>query len=243
MLEMFSRASPALQGKLTDALGRVIELRARLHRDPELNNHWLAVKRFQSGRLAATYADLLADPRYREACEFFLEELYGARDFEQRDAETQRVVPKLAKMLPGRAIETLLLAVELDELSEELDVGVAREVAPTVDGEVTPQQYAQAYVKVGSKARRERQIALVDDVGAALDKLARIPMLSPMLGMMKAPAEAWGYGHLHHFLNRGFHAFAKMGGAKEFLATIRRRELAINARLFAREPDPFRPVG
>lgn len=242
MLEMFSRASPALQGKLTDALGRVLELRARLHADAELNSHWLAVKRFQSGRLASTYADLLADPRYREACEFFLEELYGARDFEQRDAETQRVVPKLAKMLPGRAIETLLLAVELDELSEELDVGVAREIALPAGEEVTPALYAQAYVKVGSKARRERQIGLVDDVGTALDKLARIPMLSPMLGMMKAPAEAWGYGHLHHFLNRGFHAFAKMGGAREFLATIRRRELAINARLFAREPDPFRPV-
>ena len=33
-----------------------------------------------------------------------------------------------------------------------------------------------------------------------------------------------------------------MGGARKFLATIKRRELAINARLFAREPDPFRPV-
>jgi hypothetical protein len=33
-----------------------------------------------------------------------------------------------------------------------------------------------------------------------------------------------------------------MGGAREFLATIRRRELAINVRLFAREADPFRPV-
>lgn len=242
MLEMFTRASPALQAKLTDALGRVIELRARLHADGDLNDCWLAVKRFQSERLAATYADLLANPRYREACGFFLEELYGARDFEQRDAETQRVVPKLAKMLPTPAIETLLRAVELDELSEELDVGVAREVALTDSGEVTADAYARAYVEVGSKSRRERQIGLVDDVGSALDRLARIPMLSTMLGMMKGPAEAWGYGHLHHFLHRGFHAFSKMGGAREFLATIRRRELAINTRLFAREPDPFRPV-
>jgi hypothetical protein len=33
-----------------------------------------------------------------------------------------------------------------------------------------------------------------------------------------------------------------MGGAGDFLATIKRRELAINARLFAGEADPFRPV-
>lgn len=235
---MFGTASPATQKKLIDALGRVIEMRARLHRDSDLSDRWLAVKRFQSERLARTYADLLTSTRYREACEFFLEELYGARDFEQRDQEIQRVVPKLARMLPGRAIETLLLAVELDELAESLDEGVARQVGLPV----TAARYAEAYVEVGSKAQRERQIKLVGDIGRALDRLARIPMLAPMLGMMKGPAEAWGYGHLHHFLYRGFHAFAAMGGAEEFLAMVRRRELAINARLFERDPDPFRAV-
>jgi len=235
---MFGTASPATQKALTDALGRVIDLRVRLHADDALCSRWLAVKRWQSERLAGTYADLLATDRYREACEFFLEELYGARDFEQRDEEVQRVVPKLARMLPARAIETLLLAVELDELSEDLDAGIAR----LIQTPVTPQRYANAYPQVGTKAQRERQIELVEEIGRALDRLARIPMLAPMLGMMKGPAEAWGYGHLHHFLYRGFHAFAGMGGARDFLATIKRRELAINARLFAREVDPFRPV-
>lgn len=235
---MFGAASPATQKKLTDALGRVIEMRARLHGDAALGARWLAVKRWQSERLSRTYADLLAIDRYRESCEFFLEELYGARDFEQRDQEVQRVVPKLARMLPGRAIETLLLAVELDELAESLDVGLARVVKTPIN----EQRYAEAYTQVGSKEQREHQIELVDEIGRALDRLARIPMLAPMLGMMKGPAEAWGYGNLHHFLYRGFHAFAGMGGANDFLETIRRRETVINARLFAGDPDPFRPV-
>jgi len=235
---VFGAASPATQKALTDALGRVIDLRARLHADADLCSRWLAVKRWQSERLARTYADLLASERYRESCEFFLEELYGARDFEQRDEEVQKVVPKLARMLPGRAIETLLLAVELDELSEDFDAGLAR----LVQLPVTAARYAEAYPKVGTIAKRERQVKLVEEIGSALDRLARIPMLAPMLGMMKGPAEAWGYGHLHHFLYRGFHAFAGMRGARDFLATIKRRELAINARLFAREPEPFRPV-
>lgn len=235
---MFGTATPATQKKLIEALGRVIDLRARLHGDKELGERWLAVKHWQSERLARTYADLLASDRYRESCEFFLEELYGARDFERRDEEAQRVVPKLARMLPARAIETLLLAVELDELSEDLDVGIAR----LVQLPITVQRYADAYVRVGSKTVRERQIELVDEIGGALDRLARIPMLAPLLGMMKGPAEAWGYGHLHHFLYRGFHSFAGMGGAREFLATIKRREHAVNARLFAQDPDPFRTV-
>lgn len=235
---MFGTASSATQKKLTDALGRVIDLRSRLHSDPDLCSRWLAVKRWQSDRLARTYADLLASDRYRESCEFFLEELYGARDFEKRDEEVQRVVPKLARMLPGRAIEALILAVELDELSEDFDAGVARLLRTPI----TAPRYADAYRQVGTEAQRRHQIELVEEIGRALDRLARIPMLAPMLGMMKGPAEAWGYGHLHHFLYRGFHAFAGMGGADEFLGTIRRRELEISARLFAGVPDPFRPV-
>ena len=143
---MFGTATPATQKKLSDALGRVIGLRARLHADAALGARWLAVKNWQSERLARTYADLLADDRYRESCEFFLEELYGARDFEQRDEEAQRVVPKLARMLPARAIETLLLAVELDELAEDLDAELAR----LIQLPITTQRYADAYVQVGS---------------------------------------------------------------------------------------------
>jgi hypothetical protein len=235
---MFGGADSDLQDRLTTALGAVMSMRAELAADPQLSRRWRAVKQFQADRLRATYPDLLASDRYREPCEFFLEELYGAQDFDRRDAEAQRVVPKLAKMLPARAVETLLLAVQLDEMSERFDSEMARKV----DLPVSAASYAAAYPTVGSEAERERQIEFVDEIGRALDKLARIPMLSTMLHMMKGPAEMWGLSHLHHFLQRGFDAFSGMGGARDFLETIRRRESVINHRLFAGEPEPFRPV-
>ena len=235
---MFGGADSDLQDRLTSALGAVMSLRAQLAADPQLSRRWHAVKQFQADRLRATYADLLASERYREPCEFFLEELYGAHDFDRRDAEAQRVVPKLARMLPARAVETLLMAVQLDELSERFDSELARKLASPV----TAATYAAAYPTVGSELERERQIELVDEIGKALDRLARIPMLSTMLHMMRGPAEMWGLSHLHHFLQRGFDAFAGMGGARDFLATVRRRESTVNHRLFAGDPDPFRPV-
>lgn len=235
---MFGGADTDLQNRLADALAAVMALRGQLAADPRLSQRWRAVKQFQADRLRATYPDLLASARYSEPCEFFLEELYGARDFDQRDAEAQRVVPKLAKMLPARAVETLLLAVQLDEMSERFDSELARRV----DVPVTAASYAAAYPNVASEAERERQIEIVDEIGKALDRLARIPMLSAMLHMMKGPAEMWGLSHLHHFLQRGFDAFAGMGGASDFLATIRRRESVVNRRLFAGDPEPFRPV-
>ena len=235
---MFGGADSDLQDRLSSALSAVMYMRSQLAADAQLSRRWRAVKQFQADRLRATYPDLLASDRYREPCEFFLEELYGAHDFDRRDAEAQRVVPKLAKMLPARAVETLLLAVQLDEMSERFDSELARKLSVPV----TAEAYAATYPTVGSEAERERQIELVDEIGRALDKLARIPMLSTMLHMMKGPAEMWGLSHLHHFLQRGFDAFSGMGGAREFLATIRQRESTINRRLFARETDPFRPV-
>ena len=224
--------------KLADALGRVIALRAELETDAQHKKRWLALKQWQIKRLRATYADLLASDRYRAAAEFFLEELYGAQDVDRRDAEAQKVAPKLASLLPARAVNALLLAVQLEEMAEQFDIEMAR----TIELPITEKNYAEVYRATGSQAERVRQIELAERIGKALEKLAKVPMLSTMLHMMKAPAAMWGLSHLHRFLQRGFDAFVGMRGAREFLQTTNRRELAINERLFAGDPDPFRPV-
>lgn len=224
--------------KLADALGRVIALRAELETDAQHKKRWLALKQWQIKRLRATYADLLATERYRSAAEFFLEELYGAQDVDQRDAEAQKVAPKLASLLPARAVNALLLAVQLEEMAERFDVEMAR----TIELPITDKNYAETYRATGTQAERVRQIELAERIGNALEKLAKVPMLSTILHMMKAPAAMWGLSHLHRFLQRGFDAFVGMKGAREFLQTTNRRELAINERLFAGDPDPFRAV-
>jgi hypothetical protein len=225
---MGSASQPGSKERLACGLARVIELRRALHADPAVNARWLAVKHWQASRLARTYPDLLASARYRPASEFFLEELYGAKDFEARDNEALRVVPKLARMLPERAVETMALAVELDETSESLDARLAEAIRLPVDAA----GYARAYRETGTLAERQLQIETVDRIGRTLEKLARIPLLSGMLHMMRAPAEAAGFGHLHHFLQSGFDAFRAMGPAGEFLATIRSRETVLMQALF-----------
>jgi len=221
--------------RLADALKRVIALRRSLLADPQLTACLRAVKRYQSERLRQTYADLLKTPRYRAAAAFFLEDLYGEKDFAQRDREAQRVVPKLAKLFPDRAVETMALAVELDELSEILDSRVASHVQLPLDHS----SYARAYCQAGTRAERERQIEMVDRIGHALDRLARLPFLSGMLHVMRAPAEAAGLQHLHQFLMRGFDSFCAMRGAGEFLEIVRNRETALMRDMFesGRNPD------
>jgi hypothetical protein len=218
--------------RLADALTRVIALRRSLLSDAALAERWKAVKKYQSRRLSKTYADLMQSARYRAAARFFLEDLYGEKDFEQRDREALRVVPKLARLLPERAVETMALAVELDELSEILDGRVAANIELPFDAA----DYERAYRRAGTLAERQRQIAMVDSIGRALDRLARMPLLSGMLHMMRAPAEAAGLQHLHQFLMRGFDSFREMRGAGEFLDIVRERETALMNEMF----DPAR---
>lgn len=194
------------------------------------------VKQFQAARLARTYADLAATPRYAQATRFFLDDLYGPKDFSGRDAAMLRIYPLLVRTLPESAVETAALAVEVDALSEELDRALAAALDP---GPIDDESYARAYRGSARRSLRERQIELVGEVGERLDRLVARPLVSRTLRLMRTPARLAGLADLQSFLERGFEAFHSMGGAGEFIATVQTRERAIASRLFSSAPRPF----
>lgn len=189
------------------------------------------LKAWQSARLARTHADLLADERYRPAAEFFLADLYGPADFSARDSEIARVVPLLVRMLPLRALDTLADALCMDALSESLDDDITAALirAGKLD-RIDDEAYAVAYRACGRREDRELQISLMNEIGVALDRLTRMPMLGATLHLMKVPAEMAGLGALQSFLQRGFDAFRHMRGAEYFLSTLTERETALMRR-------------
>src|SRR5512138_1846912 len=79
------------------------------------------LRRWQAQRLARTYADLAADARYAPATKFFLSDLYGERDFSERDRAVKRAYPVIEKTLPRAALAPIERAMELHELSVQLD--------------------------------------------------------------------------------------------------------------------------
>ena len=190
------------------------------------------LKRWQSARLEETYADLAAEPRYREATSFFLDDLYGPKDFSGRDQAMLRIVPVMRRLLPATAVETAALAIELEALSEDLDHRLA---AALPEGPIDAESYAQAYRASSTRAERERQVELIVAVGTRLDALVRKPFVFSMLKLMRQPSRVAGLSDLQDFLERGFESFREMGGAKPFLATVRERETALLRSLFSGE--------
>lgn len=199
-----------------------------------------AVRRFQAYRLTRTYADLLANPRYRPAAEFFLSDLYATRDLASRDAQLERALGSLVKLLPGKALAPIAMALEVDALSERLDdaLAVALTTVPADGALLDEETYAQAYRASDLPAERERQIMLIVGTGEQLDRIAHVPMLGTTIHIMRGPAVAAEFGELQSFLERGLAAFRQMRGATEFLATIRTREAQTRVALLAQAAVP-----
>ena len=214
---------------ILEHLQQVQAQRAARAADPALSHRVDAVKHYQQARFSRSYADLLANPRYAPAARFFLEELYGPHDFAERDAQFSRIVPALVRLFPHEIVETVAALSELHALSEALDTDMARHLP---EGPLDRAAYARAWQHTGRPVDRERQIALTMDVGRALDRYTRNPLLRHSLRVMRGPARAAGLGDLQAFLERGFDAFGAMRGASEFLDVIAGRERARARRLY-----------
>jgi hypothetical protein len=202
----------------------------------------MRLRGWQAARFEHTYADLMASDRYRPAAEYFLSDLYGPKDFSERDEELERLLPVLTRILPASAIHTLAVGVELDLLSESLDLAMVEALlaaGQTADADISEAAYIKAYRACGNRPGREAQIELILQIGAAIDIITRKPLLRAAIALFKGPAYAVHMGELHQFLDSGFHAFRNMRGAAEFLAIIRERETRILARLFSKHKTPF----
>ncbi len=187
------------------------------------------VKAFQHNRFARTYADLMTDARYRDATNFFMDDIYGPGDFSQRDTQFARIVPALVRLFPSEIVETIAELAELHALSEQLDTAMGSQLGSFVlDG----RRYGEVWRAVGKPMDRERQVDLIVAVGSALDRYTRKAMLRHSLRVMRRPAHVAGLGALQAFLERGFDTFRAMGGANDFLALISKRERALVAILF-----------
>jgi hypothetical protein len=222
------------------ALGRLLERNAALRDvfagDAAARARLAELQRWQSQRLLRSHADLRASPRYRSAVEFFFNELYSGGDPRARDRDLGRVHRVMERLLPRQALRALMLAIELELLSQELDADVVRGLPR---GPITVATYAEGYRRAGRRADRERQIELLGSIGSYLDGVVRKPIIHALVRFARGPAHAAGFGSLQEFLERGLDAFEGMHGAGEFLSTIRDREVRYLERVFAAAPDPF----
>ncbi len=220
-------------------LDRSAALRARFAEDASFGERRALLRGWQAARLARTHQDLLESPRFHDAAQFFLIDLYGPRDLSRHIEDVRRVLPVMTKVLPDSGLETVLHAMQLNVLSESLDGAMVEALGERT--EIADAAYGAAYRKVGRAEERKRQIDLIALLGEALDRLTHQRFIGMALKMMRKPAELAGLGELQAFLERGYSAFGAMrGGAGEFVAIVVARERAISEALLAGDDEALR---
>ena len=205
--------------------------------DPEV----VMLRTWQARRLARTYADLLAQPRYRPACLFFLDDIYAPRDFSQRDHDMEQMYDFMRRFIPHAMLQPLTLTIKLYRLTQALDQRLLDVLVNQLEvtDTFTAPVYAEAYRRCDNEAERVRQIDLIYDIGKKLDEIVRSPLIAAMLNVAKGPARGAGWTDLTDFLEHGYTAFKHMHGGEYFLTTVRQREMDILQRIYANDPNPF----
>jgi hypothetical protein len=213
------------------------EAQRRTAPEAELTPRLAELRSWQSERLRRTYADLLADPQYRLACEFFLNDVYASQDFSQRDYDAERLHSILSEFLPESALQLLTDTIELNRLSAQLDQTLAE--ALESEAGPTPQAYARAYRKCNNFAERRRQIEMLARVLREAASGARGPVFSVSFRLARLPAQRAGWIDLYGFLERGYAACKPMRDVATFVDTIYSRETEILNKIFSGADDPF----
>ncbi len=214
----------------------------QLKAEHPLLNTAFQVADWQAERLKATHLDLYQHPGYHQGLEFLLTDLYAPAGMTRRDDNIDRVFPKMVKWLPDNLLNTFAGLVELNLITQRLDLELAellhQQGAATTA--LTGEAYCAAYRESRLQAEREKQITLVADVGQQLDRYVRNRTLGWLLSISRSPAEMADLTDLHSFLHRGYSAFRKMDDVELLIDRLVTREQQVMRNILSGHPAPFR---
>jgi hypothetical protein len=201
-----------------------------------------ALAQWQAERLKTTHHDLYHHRGYHTGLEFLLTDLYAPTGGSRRDDNVDRVFPKMVKWLPERQLDTFAGLMELNLLTQRLDLDLVEILAARGEGcltGLTETTYCEALRASNRIDERTRQISLVAETGRQLDRYVRNRTLGWLLAIGRRPAEMADLTDLHSFLHRGYTAFRHMDNVELLISRLVARETRVLENILGHRPEPF----
>jgi hypothetical protein len=219
--------------KFRRAIARSNELHAEYLDEPGLYASYDRFTRWQLDYMLPFFSDLLEPEGYAEAVDFIVSDLAGVR-VSDRDRDIERATPVIVRSLPAHPLATAAAAVELNARVLEINLGICREllVDETLPRVIPERDYFEACRKVSSYEECMDLVHLAADLGETLKKLVRVPLIGGLLGTMRKPAHAAGFGALQEFLETGYLTFRKISDIDRFLVLLRVRMGQVFERIY-----------
>lgn len=200
-----------------------------------LKQYRIALQIFQANRLRRDYRDLSDIPQYEPVGEFFFNEIYGPRDFTERDRGARRL-HQFIHALPGVRLRDVEQVLDLLELTKRLDDGLALMMLEhSVGTDFDEATYEHYYYLADNYDHRLHQLDLVRDSLYNVYHLSRSHLLGIGLHRSRLLARLVGVEAAHEFLVKGYDALQGVSSIDLFAVTVYDRELARLNRIYARD--------
>lgn len=185
------------------------------------------VRKVQVERLHKTYHDFFQDPEYTKIAKYFFEQIYGAGDKASRDAAFNKIYEKLSAAVNPKRITRVTQLKQLNELTDELDLRVAREFMKLRKrSAMTLKDFESCYKSLGNRSERELQLQLLMETTRFFHKLAHVPLLGFVIKPTQLAAKMLGVEYIMEFFMEGYRSFKSVKNAEPFMAAIEERERA-----------------
>lgn len=193
-----------------------------------LLDHIRELQNWQCQRIMLSHHNLLAQPDCQPALDFFVQHLYGAKDFSQRDNAIQRVLPKAARLMPQICLQALASALHLNAVTFELDYAMAKQLQDTTLNRDT---YLAAYRACNNANARQQQLHLFEKMISELALVVKLRGVSTLLMLSRKPAALAGLQNLHQFIDSGYRAFKGIHDIENFVVSIVQVEQDLHAKM------------
>lgn len=199
------------------------------------------LQRWQIQRLLATHRPALNTPAAEAAAHFLFHQVYGGAHLYAVAEDIRRATNKAMALLPQAVMHTAAVTLEAAVLTQQLDEALCINL-PLSKEPLQVNDYAIAYRATCTAEQRQRQLALIEEATALIDRYVRKPLLLASFRMLRRPAYAARLMNLYDFLDQGFQALSGLPSVSPLIVQLTNEEHRISQRLFAAQPDPFNGV-
>ena len=214
------------------------------HQDPTLKQRLHEAQAWLKQRIQATHQVLFNSPENQLMAKYFINRLYGGHEFDDLAKQIERLLKyahKAEKILPENAIKTGMKSVGLAVLAMQLDEQVAAQLLHDYPAtqQIDDEMMRLTLIKLDQEHARYQQLALLDELGTALDKYMRSFIMHTAFKMCKGTASKYHFELMYDFIGEGFIAMKPMKSATLFIQSFTTYERQIIENVHMGKLDPF----
>ncbi|KAA3610366.1 MAG: hypothetical protein D8M58_05885 [Calditrichaeota bacterium] len=192
-----------------------------------------ALQSYQLNRIKNTYSDFSNSSEFKELTSFFFNQIYGPQDFGFRNDSIKTLFNKSHPFLRKDIVKAVENVIELNDLSDEMDELLTKQLLKLGIYDLDSEVYAVAYKKCDNYKQRCYQIELMINATQQVFKLSHVWMIGASLTALHSFTELLGIGKIMNFLYDGYQAFHKVSDIKPFTDAIFQKENELNNSLFS----------